>query len=59
MSDITQQDGLGTGQFVASLLTIEQQPEWMSAQAFDAYRQITAVQWMPTMIFIIAAFVAF
>ncbi len=56
---VTDKDALGTGAFLGDLLTIKQQPEWMSVWWFDFYQTITAIGWMPTAIFLLASFVAF
>ena len=50
---------LGTGEFVAALLTMSSQPDWMSESVYSIYQQMVSLEMMPTSIFIIACFVAF
>ena len=56
---VTDKDALGTGTFLGNLLTIQQQPEWMSNWWFGVYQSLTSTAWMPTAIFLLASFVAF
>ncbi len=56
---VTDKDALGTGAFLGALLTIQQQPDWMSSWWFDVYQTMTAIEWMPTAVFLLASFVAF
>ncbi len=59
LSELTSSDNLGTQDYLAALLTVEEQPEWCPTWLFIVYGNVTSVVWLPTAIFLLSSFVSF
>ena len=59
LSGTTDENNLGTGQFIGGLLRDPQPPAWLPSPLAALIEQLLTPRWMPTIVFILASFVAF
>ncbi|MCO6454176.1 MAG: hypothetical protein J5I93_02570 [Pirellulaceae bacterium] len=59
LSETTDSQHLGTGQYLGSLISDPRPPEWLPAWIAAGIHQLLSPRWMPTIVFVLSSVVAF